>query len=66
MTRDEQVRAIALDIRIKVRLCELRRLAMTSADAYERAEAGLSQELRSLIDDDGHRKRIDSRRGPEV
>ena len=49
--RDQQVKAVVRDIRIKVPLCELRHLASNTAAAFERADAAVSKELRALIDD---------------
>jgi hypothetical protein len=51
MTRDEQVRPIAQDLKVRARICALKDLAMESALAFERADAALSKELRALIDD---------------
>jgi hypothetical protein len=51
-TRDEQIAAIALDLKIRARICGLKQLVLESAAAFERADAMLSRELRAMIDDD--------------
>jgi hypothetical protein len=51
MTRDEQIHRLAQAIKQEARIVALRRLAIESAAAFERADANLVHELRSLIDD---------------
>jgi hypothetical protein len=43
MTRDEQVRAVATNLKIRARVFALKRLALYSASAFERADAALSR-----------------------
>ena len=43
MTRDEQVRAVATNLKIRARVFALKRLVLYSASAFERADAALSR-----------------------
>jgi hypothetical protein len=52
MTRDELVRAVATDLKIRARIFALKRLAWASASAFEKADATLHRELRAMIDGD--------------
>jgi hypothetical protein len=51
MTRDEQVRTLATDLKIRAWICGLKTLALETAAALRRADVALGNELRALIDD---------------
>jgi hypothetical protein len=50
-SRDEIVREMATDLKIRARIWGLKRFALKTAAAFERADPALSRELRELIDD---------------
>jgi hypothetical protein len=52
MTRDDQVRAIATDLKIRVRIFALKRLALESRRRVRGRRCRFDRELRALIDDD--------------
>jgi hypothetical protein len=51
-SRSELIREEVTAIRIELQLVRLRRLAIDSASAFERADAALLRKLRELIDGD--------------
>jgi hypothetical protein len=52
MTRDEQVRVLADDLKIRARIFSLKRLATQTATALDRANSELAEELRAMINDE--------------
>jgi hypothetical protein len=57
-TREEKVRELASDILARSRVAALKRLAEQTADAIDRHDDKLRDELRSLIDTDEEKRRF--------